>query len=62
MNSRMRLFAALYDPDYRLFFGAFLVNQTGFWVSHISLQALIAEKSSDTRGRYAILASSNAYT
>jgi MFS family permease len=45
MNSRTRLFAALYDPDYRLFFGAFLVNQTGFWISHISLQALIAEKS-----------------
>jgi len=45
MNSRSRLFAALQDRDYRMFFGAFLVNQTGFWISHISLQALIAEKS-----------------
>ncbi len=45
MTSRTRLFAALQDPDYRMFFGAFLVNQSGFWISHISLQALIAEKS-----------------
>lgn len=40
-----RILTALHDPDYRLFFTAFLVNQTGFWVSHITLQALIAERS-----------------
>ena len=44
-SGRARLFAALEDRDYRLFFAAFLVNQTGFWISHISLQALIAKKS-----------------
>jgi MFS family permease len=43
--ARAPIFAALRDPDYRLFFGAFLVNQTGFWISHISLQALIAHMS-----------------
>ncbi|MFP6664897.1 MAG: MFS transporter [Deltaproteobacteria bacterium] len=43
--SRARIFAALHDRDYRLFFVAFLVNQTGFWISHISLQALIADMS-----------------
>lgn len=42
---RSRIFDALYDRDYRLFFTAFLVNQTGFWISHISLQALIADLS-----------------
>ena len=40
-----RILGALHDRDYRLFFSAFLVNQTGFWISHITLQALVAERS-----------------
>jgi len=43
-------FRALRHPAFRLLFVAFLVNQTGFWVSHISLQGLMVELSNnDTR-------------
>ncbi len=37
------MFRALRHGSFRLLFAAFLVNQTGFWVSHISLQALMVE-------------------
>jgi MFS family permease len=36
-----RAFRALVHRPYRLLFAAFLVNQTGFWVSHISMQGLM---------------------
>jgi len=43
-------FRALRHPAFRLLFVAFLVNQTGFWVSHLSLQGLMVELSNnDTR-------------
>ena len=37
-SSRGRAFRALVHRPYRLLFSAFLINQTGFWISHISLQ------------------------
>jgi len=43
-------FRALAHRPFRLLFISFLVNQTGFWVSHISLQGLMVELSqNDTR-------------
>ena len=42
-SSRGRAFRALAHEPFRLLFIAFLVNQTGFWISHISLQALMVE-------------------
>lgn len=43
-------FRALQHRPFRLLFVAFMVNQTGFWVSHISLQGLMVELSNnDTR-------------
>jgi len=43
-------FRALRHPAFRLLFIAFLVNQTGFWVSHISLQGLMVDLTgNDTR-------------
>ncbi|MBM4269096.1 MAG: MFS transporter [Deltaproteobacteria bacterium] len=52
-RSRMRfeprrggLFAALRHREYRLLFSSFCVNQTGFWLSHISLQGLMVKLSS----------------
>jgi MFS family permease len=44
-SSRGRPFRALRHPAFRLLFTAFLVNQTGFWVSHVSLQAMMASLS-----------------
>ncbi|MCP3982910.1 MAG: MFS transporter, partial [bacterium] len=43
---RWRAFRALRNPSFRLLFSAFLVNQTGFWISHVSLQGLMASLSS----------------
>ncbi len=44
------LFRALHHRAFRLLFVAFLINQTGFWISHISLQGLMVELSNnDTR-------------
>jgi MFS family permease len=37
-SSKGRAFRALVHRPYRLLFTAFLINQTGFWISHISLQ------------------------
>jgi MFS family permease len=42
-SSRGRAFRALVHEPFRLLFTAFLINQTGFWISHISLQALMVE-------------------
>ena len=42
---RPGLFAALEHRDYRFLFGSFVVNQTGFWLSHISLQAFMVDLS-----------------
>ena len=47
---RTGMFSAFRHPAFRLLFAAFLVNQTGFWVSHISLQGLMVElTNNDTR-------------
>lgn len=42
-SSRGRAFRALAHRPFRLLFASFLVNQTGFWISHISLQGLMVE-------------------
>lgn len=43
-------FRALSHRPFRLLFASFLINQTGFWISHISLQGLMVELSNnDTR-------------
>ena len=43
-------FRALSHRPFRLLFISFLINQTGFWISHISLQGLMVELSdNDTR-------------
>jgi hypothetical protein len=40
---RSGMFHAFHHKAFRLLFAAFLINQTGFWVSHISLQGLMVE-------------------
>ena len=44
-SSRGRAFRALSHRPYRLLFAAFVVNQTGFWISHMGLQGLMVELS-----------------
>jgi predicted MFS family arabinose efflux permease len=44
-SSGGRAFRALAHPSYRLLFTAFIVNQTGFWISHMGLQGLMVELS-----------------
>jgi len=44
-SSRGRAFRALGHRPYRLLFAAFMVNQTGFWISHIAMQGLMAQLS-----------------
>ncbi len=39
--ARLRAFLALRHREYRLLFVAFVINQIGFWISHISLQGLM---------------------
>jgi predicted MFS family arabinose efflux permease len=41
--SRASVFRALRHREFRLLFVAFVINQTGFWISHISMQGLMAE-------------------
>lgn len=41
--ARVTLLRALRHREYRLLFSAFVINQIGFWVSHISLQGLMAD-------------------
>jgi len=43
--ARARPFRALYHPGYRLYFGAFLANQIGFWIANIALQGVMVELS-----------------
>ena len=43
-------FRALAHPSFRLLFVAFIINQTGFWISHLSLQAQMTQLThNDTR-------------
>ena len=42
---RTGIFSALRHRDYKLLFTSFVVNQTGFWLAHISLQALMVDLS-----------------
>ena len=43
-------FRALTHPSFRLLFVAFIINQTGFWISHLSLQKQMTLLShNDTR-------------
>ncbi len=42
---RGRAFRALRYRDFRLIFAAFLLSQSGFWITHISLQGLMARQS-----------------
>jgi MFS family permease len=42
---RGRAFRALGHREYRLLFASFVVNQTGFWLSHIAMQGLMVELS-----------------
>jgi hypothetical protein len=44
-SSRGRAFRALAHEPFRLLFIAFLMNQTGFWISHIGMQGLMVELS-----------------
>jgi MFS family permease len=44
-SARGRAFRALVHRPYRLLFAAFLVNQTGFWVSHMGMQGLMVQLS-----------------
>lgn len=47
---RKGTFSALRHSAFRLLFVSFVINQTGFWISHISLQGLMVELSNnDTR-------------
>jgi MFS family permease len=47
---RAGTFRALQHRAFRLLFVAFMINQTGFWISHISLQGLMVQLSNnDTR-------------
>ncbi len=48
--ARLRAFVALRHREYRLLFAAFVINQIGFWISHISLQGLmVALTDNDAR-------------
>jgi MFS family permease len=44
-SPRGRPFRALRYRDFRLIFAAFLLSQSGFWITHISLQGLMARQS-----------------
>ena len=46
-KARRRPFRALAHRPYRLLLGAFIVNQTGFWISHLSLQQLMVDLSNN---------------
>ena len=42
-SHRGRGFRALAHRQYQLLFAAFCINQTGFWISHVSLQQLMVD-------------------
>lgn len=43
--ARARPLRALHYPSYRLYFGAFLANQIGFWIANIALQGVMVDLS-----------------
>ena len=49
-DDRNGSFRAFTHPAFRLLFIAFVINQTGFWISHLSLQAQLTQLTqNDTR-------------
>lgn len=52
---RAGMFRAFRHGAFRLLFTAFLVNQTGFWVSHISLQSLMVELTDNDTSQNGLL-------
>jgi MFS family permease len=52
---RTGMFSAFRHAPFRLLFAAFLVNQTGFWVSHISLQGLMVELTDNDTSQNGLL-------
>jgi MFS family permease len=56
--SQHGVFRALRHREYRLLFAGFVVNQTGFWISHISLQGLMVELSDNDPLQVGLLFSS----
>jgi MFS family permease len=53
--SRAHAFRALRHPAYRLLFTAFLVNQLGFWVSHIAIQGLMVSLTDNDASQVGLL-------
>ncbi|MFP8872061.1 MAG: hypothetical protein VCB43_11985, partial [Myxococcota bacterium] len=50
VEERTGSFRALSHKPFRLLFTAFIINQTGFWISHLSLQAQMTQlTNNDTR-------------
>jgi MFS family permease len=56
--SQRGIFRALRHREYRLLFAGFVINQTGFWVSHISVQGLMVELSGNDPFQVGLLFSS----
>ena len=56
--SQSGIFRALRHREYRLLFSGFVVNQTGFWISHISLQGLMVKLSNNDPFQVGLLFSS----
>lgn len=54
-SSLRPIFRAFRHGEYRLLFTAFTINQIGFWVSHISLQGLMADLSGNDPLRLGLL-------
>ena len=46
-SERGRGFVAFRHAAYRLIFTAFLIQQIGFWMSHVTLQGLVEERAAD---------------
>ncbi len=46
-SKRGRGFIAFRHASFRLIFTAFLIQQIGFWMSHVTLQGLVEERSAD---------------
>lgn len=56
--SRQSVLRALRHREFRLLFTGFVVNQTGFWISHISLQGLMVQLSDNDPFQVGLLFSS----
>ncbi len=48
-------FSALRYRPFRLLFVSFVINQTGFWISHVSLQGLMVELSNNDTSKNGLL-------